>query len=289
MALYFSKEEANELKANVSFPKILDYLGIPTKKVGKQICMLCPDPKHNDRHYGSCVVKENGAYCYACGTFTNASKLLIDFEGYKPYEAFTVMADVMGVSALYEQKGKTLKEIEQERKERARAPKFLYDHEEAKFLGLVPSEHAGVTLKHWARPVKYSFLPFEVEKGHELHKEVQDDGWILYTETEKEGALIRDFEKEDPEAFRYIMQQKAKERMFDAIFTYELLKNPKQAPKILNNVRPLINEHMEGILKGLINVYEQAKDILIKYGGTAPSTKELVAEFIIRNEFAKMP
>lgn len=281
MALYFTKEEAEELKANVSFPRLLDYIGIPTKKVGKQVCILCPNPSHNDRHYGSCVVRDSGAYCYACGTFTNASRLLIDFEGYKPYEAFTMMADCMGVSSLYEQKGKSLQEIERERKERARAPKFLYKHEDAVLLGLIPD-------KHIERVLNYSFSPFDSQKNTVVHKEFQNDGELLHYETEKEGSLLREFEKEDPEAFLFLMQQKAKERMFDAAFTYELLVKPHQAPKILNAVRPS-KEHMDEVLKGLINIYEKAKEILIKYGGTAPTVKELADEMVIRHEFAKMP
>lgn len=278
MALYFTKEEAKELKANTSFPKVLDYLSIPTKKKGNQVCILCPNPEHDDKHYGSCVVKEDGAYCYACHTKITAAKLLIDYEGMKPNEAFTVMADIMGVTALYEQSGKSHTEIEEDKKKRKKEPKFLYNEEDAKIIGLHPFPFI-------ERTVKLSCLPFESqEKNSKVHTTTQEDGEPLYIETMRGGNPLRDFEKEDPEAFRYLMQTKARERMFEAAFTYELIKNQRLAPKILKDV--LEGQDIDPILNAMRELYEDARRILIKYGGKVPSIKELAAEMVLRHKFS---
>ena len=41
--------------------------GIPHRDSRGRFEILCPNPQHNDKHFGSCVVYDEAIHCYACG------------------------------------------------------------------------------------------------------------------------------------------------------------------------------------------------------------------------------
>lgn len=266
MALYFKKEDADELKKLPLIREVIHYLGIPVKKDS----ILCP--LHDDRHYGSCIVskKRRGVVCYVCNKHISTIKLLKAYN-FSYYEALCILAKLSGRDFLYEQTGKS-DAIKKEEKIRKRIPERLYNWEEACFLGLAP------------RIINISTgQSFEVPADSEYYKEMQEDGNILYTTITAYGNPLRELELEDPEAFRYLITQKAKEKMFDAIVTYDCIKEIQTAPGILKKAYPMFKDEKEKLFPALMGCYEEAVRILKKFGEEPPKKKELAAEMFIHH------
>ena len=102
MATYFDSKEIKELKRSVVFTEVLSHFGIPIKTHGRSKSILCP--LHNDSHYGSCLIRKNGAYCFVCSEQINATKLAMS-QGLSFYEAMNLFAQLLGRTEEFEQKG----------------------------------------------------------------------------------------------------------------------------------------------------------------------------------------
>lgn len=269
MALYFKKEDADELKKAPLFMEVANFLGIPLKKVGGLWSILCP--LHDDNHYGSCMIQKNntGAICYVCHEKIKPLRLLMNC-GYKYYDSLCILAQLNGNSFQYEQTGKS-ESIKEEKKQKKAAPKYKYNWQETCFLGLAPQVRN--------IDVKYTFD--EITDG-EFYKEMQSDNNMLYVQTTTGGNPLRMLELEDPEAFAFIMQQKAKEKMLDCIVTYDCIKNTRKAPKCIKEVENYFTEGKDIILSSIQKTYEKAEELYKKYGGDkTPTKKELIAEMYI--------
>lgn len=274
MALYFSKEEADDLKKAPLIMETAHFLGVPMKKVGGLWSMLCP--LHNDNHYGSCMIKKNntGAVCYVCHKKIRPLGLLMQ-HGYNYYDSLCVLARLNGSDFQYEQAGKS-DEIKKEQEEREFAPKIKYNWNEACFLGFAPHVR-NIELQH----------TFEEISEGEFYKDVQEDGSVLYVKNTTGGNPLRDLEKEDPEAFKFLMAQKAKEKMFDCIVTYDCIKKAK-GPRPLKVTRPLYEGGEDVILHAIISEYNKAVKILKKFGEKPPKKRELITEICLINALSRM-
>lgn len=71
-------------------------LGIPMKRIGSKIQIICPS--HNDKHFGSCYLTSNGYRCYSCGAKGDVIELVMAANkcGFK--EACQYLADLQGVT-----------------------------------------------------------------------------------------------------------------------------------------------------------------------------------------------
>lgn len=71
-------------------------LGIPMKRVGSKIQIICPS--HNDKHFGSCYLTNTGYRCYSCGAKGDVIELVMAANkcGFK--EACLYLADLQGVT-----------------------------------------------------------------------------------------------------------------------------------------------------------------------------------------------
>lgn len=54
-----------------------DMLGLPTKVISGRTNILCPLPGHNDKDFGSCVLRKTNGYCFACNESFNAIDLVM--------------------------------------------------------------------------------------------------------------------------------------------------------------------------------------------------------------------
>lgn len=63
--------DAEEINKNLSIVQVALDWGLDLHRKGKRYFMLCPNPKHHDRHLGSCYLTDrdgrNLFYCWACG------------------------------------------------------------------------------------------------------------------------------------------------------------------------------------------------------------------------------
>ena len=79
---------ANAIDA-VSTMDIVEGFDIPYRIKNGKTYILCPNPSHDDRHFGSCYIdrKDNGYYCYACSEHASKWQLVLYLNGNKKADA----------------------------------------------------------------------------------------------------------------------------------------------------------------------------------------------------------
>lgn len=87
------KEKLYRLKDEADISKVVDFLGINTRKVGSAYFVPCPNPDHIDKHATNCYFKMgwNNVYCEVCGAAINA----IDLIMYDRHCDFGEAADIL--------------------------------------------------------------------------------------------------------------------------------------------------------------------------------------------------
>ena len=86
---------------------VADYIQMDTRRKGKYTYILCPGHEkrlgHPDVNIGNCVLKENGYYCWACGTFVSTHDMVMEYTGCSSDEAYTIMAEanIIGLYSKY--------------------------------------------------------------------------------------------------------------------------------------------------------------------------------------------
>ena len=86
----------DELKEVIEIESVVDWLDIPTRQRSSRIQLLCPF--HDDHHFGSCHIRGNKIYCFACGEKADAIKLVQHVMNYSFIDACKYIADKMGVT-----------------------------------------------------------------------------------------------------------------------------------------------------------------------------------------------
>jgi len=114
MARYeFTDDELIELKEDVDYEQLFDYLYIPYRRKGtRYIEFLCP--LHNDRNFGSAKVdllKNKKCVCYACSKVFSPLDLIMECENKNLHEAAVILADLEGVLWRYEKEPSKKKDI----------------------------------------------------------------------------------------------------------------------------------------------------------------------------------
>lgn len=110
---------------------VADYIQMDTRRKGKYTYILCPGHEkrlgHPDMNIGNCVLKENGYYCWACGTFVSTHDMVMEYTGCSSDEAYTIMAEAMGGVDLFG---------DSEASSSLDMPKCRLTQEEANIIGL---------------------------------------------------------------------------------------------------------------------------------------------------------
>lgn len=174
------------IKDRLEAEEICDKIGLRRK--GKQ-CQ-CPDPTHDDRNFGNCLIKPYGCYCFACKKKFDKFDMVQASLNLSFYEALETMASWCG--------------IEGDSNVPPAKKKFPLTEEEIELLGLLPdaktvSGICGIT-------------PWEPNKKSE--KRVRDPHGDVYCLSNKTFSLKQLF-WEDEEMFRQIVLGKAKEKLKD--------------------------------------------------------------------------
>ena len=86
-----------EIIREVASPEIVaEMLNLETKPKGRRVSILCP--AHDDRHFGSCYLTDNGFKCFACGESGDVIKMVSLIKGYSFIESCEYLASAFGLS-----------------------------------------------------------------------------------------------------------------------------------------------------------------------------------------------
>lgn len=86
---------AEQLKEVADVETIVECLGMETQRVGRRISILCPD--HNDRHFKSCYLTDNGYRCFACGKSGDVIQLVQSVKQCSFIDACMYIAEIYGI------------------------------------------------------------------------------------------------------------------------------------------------------------------------------------------------
>ena len=177
-------------KANDMFDimDVIDILGIETKKNGRYMQILCPF--HNDKHFGSCIVKDNRFYCFACNTGGNAIKLasgVLD-KGYT--DTIIYLAKMFGINIDNLLNFDTKIETEKNR--------LFLTSEEKKLLTLNPRKKFRA----------YKNLSFTKDGKCE---KIEHDDLPMYLIYDSSNINLSTLYNEDKESYKYLVLSKANE------------------------------------------------------------------------------
>ena len=238
MAYFFTEEDISDLKKEIPAQTALKYTCPQIRKNS----ILCPNPEHNDMHYGNCMLLKNGRiHCFACGKEFTALDLL-KLDGYSLYDAACILAEESGHPQDYEASSK----------KRETQSKNRLSFEEKTLLGLSSDPNIRMILGvNMDRPEDQHYM----KKSRYYEK----DG-LLETETEylilgKTKNPWRDL-MSDREAFSWMVQCKCQELMV----------------RCISGAAQTNDDELKNVYQ---DVYKKAEDIFVRHGGTLTSTKNL--------------
>lgn len=186
------RQWAEEVSA-VDITSVCDDLGIEVRKGS----ILCPDPGHNDTHYGSCKLYHNRYTCFACGAKGSVINLVEHTLNCSWREAADYVAEKHGIPS-YKEAVKNEKNDDR--------PKFspltkVFTSEQLHLLGLKTKASRVYTITR--------MQDFKPENDKNLiHDLGFDYEYFVGTST---SMSLQTLWKEDPETVNEIVKGKAKE------------------------------------------------------------------------------
>lgn len=267
MAMYFKEGDREELLRDVSPLMAIEYLGLPTKKMGSNISILCPSPDHNDTHYGSCMVLHGGQYCkcFACGKTFNAATILMDAGGYSYYDALCTLASLSGREEEFEASKRPHKTKEE----------FLFkdlNNPNKTLIGIAPYSHIkNVKNASFEKPKEMGF--FRDESGDYV---TYDGGqWNPWA----------DLIKNEPETAEWLIQNKCKEKLVEYEYLVKQLRDTCSTDTSSEGYE--IMKRFGIRLPELISEIEKQKGVVeelyVNHGGSLVDAREMVANLLFMN------
>lgn len=172
------------IKERLSVEEICDNLGL-RRKAGQ--CQ-CPSKEHQDTHFGNCLIKTYGCYCFACQKKFDKIAMVQENKGTGFYETLEVMASWAGVEA--------------DANMPAPRKRFPLSDEEVELLGLLstPETVSGVCgVKPWEPNLN----------GEKRSRDVNGDLYVLSNKT----FSLKQLFWEDESTFQLIVLGKIKEKI----------------------------------------------------------------------------
>lgn len=190
----------DRLKDEADIAEVVENLNMETHNKGNNYFVLCPIPSHNDTHPTNCYFKKgwNNLYCTACGTTIKAIDLIMYETGCTYGEAADRLWELEGRPDWYRDK----KWRSRQKKEKI---EFSITPKEANLIGIkLPKKIMTPVECHSIKLYPSSNMP----KG-KVYDPVDVDNFLV---CEVNQVSYKDFIDED--AFKYIVFQKAKERLY---------------------------------------------------------------------------
>lgn len=250
-----SKQTISTIKTVATPERVVEVLGIPTKKYGRLTSFLCL--KHSDKNFGSCFLTPSGWKCFACGESGDVIELTKLYLNVDFYEAAIFLCNSFGIK--YEDEGQ---------KDKKQPKSQIIDKETLDFLGIKSS---GYSVEHVTGIVSETYCS-ELQQGERLewHPFTDEDrdtltykemskkvykptGYYLVKQTVCRNPLVELF-TDNPQLYHKIIYDKAAERLE----VYTELK--KQA---IDNLPPCETRNI--IIKSLKKSCDLCKKIMISH------------------------
>lgn len=188
-SFYFDKDAKRRINESVSALDVVHLLGVPTKRIGNRLSILCPSPEHSDNNFGSCSIDSKGnCYCYVCRKRFTPIDMMMDIGGYSLYDAVTALAEYTGCQSEY-----VAKNLPKE------SPLML-SKEEKELLGL----------KGYGR--SYRIIGCSDRKPENGESYIVRGEEYLLIEYTHEGDRLKQLLENEPDVYIRLIRDKIKER-----------------------------------------------------------------------------
>lgn len=101
--------DIRQLMEEADAKTVAEYLGMRIVRKGKYDFIQCPGHEQRlgrpDTHIGNAVLLKNGYKCFACNTFVPTADMVMEYTGCNKWEAYRMIADVMGGEELFPDTG----------------------------------------------------------------------------------------------------------------------------------------------------------------------------------------
>lgn len=253
------KEELDEITSGMIVAK---YLGMNIQKRGNYHFIKCPGHEartgHPDKNATNCVLTKYGYHCFACNAKVDVYQMVQEVLKCSYYEALTVVADACGGVSLFEITNEKREILKENMAVRKRMP----SQEMLQMIGLgLNKKHTKIIKASYASKEECSFSPEKEMIG--------DVVWYNDVQDHNEISLML-LAKEDPETFRWLIQNKCQDTMDQYI---NLCENYFHAQSKFRNLLPLLFPEVAGIelrkqmLSVIMKQYKQVRELYQYYGG----------------------
>ena len=205
------------IKEQVSILDAVEALGIPTRKKGRRISILCPC--HDDRHFGSCFLYNNRFHCYACNEQGDVIDLVQKKLGLDFQDTLNWFSD--NFNGCFEYSEENLKKIKKVSRKKAFIEELMLDDEALMKIGLINKP-----VKVIKKQTDYKYN--DLRAGETLNTDNNGNVFVLST-------VIKDpFRRlfiEDFPMYKYIVNNAIKQKIAETIYYWEMFKKKKISKK----------------------------------------------------------
>lgn len=256
MALYFEEEDVKILTDAVTPLQAVEFLGLERKRYGSNESILCPDPGHNDRHYGSCMITKGGTRCkcYACNKSFSSLQILKLAGGYDFYDAMCILADLAGMEGDYEASKKK------------HTPKPSYrrlTNEQKKMIGLATRQELRLVKNVTSDRDEAGASGYRDEDGMYLCYDTAPNPWV-------------EMAKDSPEEFDWMIRSKCIEKIVDLNLLKRDLKNPLESnrSKAVYEIISKYQINLRDVFSSIDMKIQEVKELYYECGGNLVNDKD---------------
>lgn len=114
MQTNYPRYDLEKIYDEINAEMVVKEYGIETFSKGKNTYILCPGHVSRlgkeDVHFGNCILKEKGYYCFACQEYVSIFEMIMELEHCNKFHAIEIAADICGGRELYRVSGAGIKD-----------------------------------------------------------------------------------------------------------------------------------------------------------------------------------
>lgn len=249
--------DLRELLNSVTAESVAEYIGLEIQSHGKRKEILCPNPEHNDHHFGSCILLSQGYMCYACGATGGLIDLVKKSMQVGTGEAIRIIAESTGEPSLF-----LLPNNTNDGNSRPPPVRILTD-DKLELIGLAPARS-----KVWLYTSAY-----EADEPRTLKKNEREE-WLPGDDNHGDYVVIarlidqspiKTLAREEPIVYRKLICDKAEEAIENYWDLYGLV----------CSMADTSHEFKALMMQSIQSIITEIEDILIDHGGKIKQKKHV--------------